>query len=208
MRHLIGPLATSAAVLWAGAALAQGADVLLNCTSCHTLGPPTQGAPSPYPDLNGQPVRYLEAQLRAYKLGERPHPQMQATAMALGEGAAAMARMYADAPSPKLELRGNPSTDEAALTLVETGDWPRGLPSCASCHALEPKARTRLSPRLHGQPRAYLARQLRAYAEGTRQSGQLGRMQVYAEKLGPDEIEALAAYYAAFGPKTDTQSGE
>ncbi|APX10573.1 c-type cytochrome [Tateyamaria omphalii] len=186
----------------------QGADVLLNCAACHAVGPDRNAgdvarAPSPYPNLNGQSVRYLDRQLWAYREGLRQHPQMQATATALGDGAGAMARMYADAPAPELTFTASPGAFADAETLVMEGDWSRGLPSCASCHALDPDDRARLSPRLHGHPAPYIARQLRAYADGTRRSDPMGRMRAYAAELTEDEMSQLADYYAAWGPETD-----
>lgn len=204
MKRLFYIASTAACLGLAQGAGGQGADILLNCVSCHTLAPdPAQGTttrmpPSPYPNLNGQSARYLEHQLRAYRLGQRQHPQMQATATALGQGAAAMARMYADAPAPRLVFREDAGDHAAAKRLVDEGDWSRGLPPCASCHALDPDDRARLSPRLHGHPAPYLSRQLRAYADGTRHSGTMGRMRAFASQLTEQEISELAAYYAAW----------
>lgn len=199
-----------AVVVGAGVAasslFAQGADVLLNCTACHTVGPvaPASDTPrplnSPYPDLNGQPARYLERQLYAYVEGLRLHQQMQATATMLGDGDAAMARLYADAPAPELVQHRAVDGLTDAVSLIEEGDWSRGLPSCASCHSLDAAERGRLAPRLHGQPQTYLAYQLRAYADGTRQSDTMGRMRAFAGQLSGDEISQLAAYYAAWAP--------
>lgn len=199
MRRRVLPLVL-AAVLPSGA-LAQSADLLLNCSSCHALTP--EAVPSLYPSLNGQPARYLERQLDAYRMGLRRHPQMQQSAIALGEGAGAMARMYADAPVPQLEQHAE--LPPAAIALVEEGDWSRGLPSCASCHGMAEAGEMRVAPRLHGQPAGYLARQLRAYADGTRQSGPMGRMRAYSERLSSQEITALADYYAAWRPARATQ---
>ncbi|MFP7673947.1 c-type cytochrome [Marivita sp. S0852] len=208
MRHVILIAATTASFGLAHGAGGQGANVLLNCTSCHTLAPDipkrelSQTPPAPYPNLNGQSARYLERQLHAYRTGLRQHPQMQATATALGDGAAAMARMYSDAPAPDLVFRENDDTHAAAQRLVYEGDWSRGLPSCNSCHARDPDDRARLSPRLHGHPASYLTRQLTAYAEGTRQSGTMGRMRAFASKLTEQEISEIAAYYAAWREDT------
>lgn len=196
------------ALIPASRAGGQGANVLLNCSSCHTVGPPLADnrPPSPYPNLNGQPARYIERQLEAYREGWRQHPQMQATATALGEGAAAMARLYADAPAPELTYTGAAGAFPDALRLITEGDWSRGLPSCASCHALDPQDRARLSPRLHGHPAPYLERQLRAYAEGTRRSDPMGRMRAYAGQLTEDEMTELARYYAAWGPLAEAEA--
>lgn len=205
MRHVSMIATTVLALILASHVGGQGADVLLNCSACHTVGSArdagqTARAPSPYPNLNGQSVRYLERQLWAYREGLRQHPQMQATATALGEGAAAMARMYADVPAPELEFNRSRNAFAQTERLVTDGDWERGLPSCASCHALNPNDRARLAPRLHGHPASYLAKQLRAYASGTRQSDPMGRMRAYSAKLTEAEITELADYFAAWGP--------
>lgn len=210
MRHVL--MSTLASLTLTGAVHGQGADVLLDCSACHTVGSSSQrGAalPSLYPNLNGQSARYLAYQLHAYRTGLRQHPQMQASATALGEGAAAMARLYADAPAPQLSYQGAPGAFPKAERLVTQGDWSRGLPSCASCHALDAEKRAQLSPRLHGHPAAYLTRQLRAYADGTRRSGHLGRMQAFSALLTEAEISELAEYYAAFkaeGPQAQTET--
>ena len=196
------------ATLAASPLSAQNADILLNCSDCHAVAPaaPVAGAPrprlSPYPDLNGQPARYLERQLYAYAEGLRLHQQMQTTATMLGDGDAAMARLYSDAPAPELQQRQVVDGLTDAITLIEEGDWSRGLPSCASCHSLDPAERGRLAPRLHGQPSTYLAYQLRAYADGTRRSDTMGRMRAFAGQLSSEEISQLAAYYAAWAPST------
>ena len=180
---------------------AQSADILLNCSACHIVGADKTARATGravYPDLNSQPARYLERQLMAFRTGLRRHPQMQQTAVTLGPGAGAMARLYADAPTPDLGMHAADADHDAAILLVEDGDWSRGLAPCASCHALDPQDRARLAPRLHGQPETYLGAQLRAYADGTRRSDTMGRMRAYSERLSADDIAALAAYYAAW----------
>lgn len=205
-------LALVVALLAASVTHAQSTDVLLNCSTCHVAAPdpeaPGTGGREIYPNLNGQPARYIERQLMAYRLGLRAHRQMEQTALALGEGAGAMARLYAGAPHPDLVFQDAREDHQTALGLVEDGDWSRGLPPCASCHALAPgNDRARLSPRLHGQPEAYLDDQLRAYADGTRASDPMGRMRAYSERLTPSEISALARYFARWTPDQDTAEG-
>ena len=197
---LLRPAAALICFALSSVATAQSTDILLNCSTCHTVNS-TEGAAGRdiYPDLNGQPARYIEQQLKAYREGLREHRQMSLTAIALGEGDGAMARLYADAPVPSLVLRDPLGAHDTALNLVNEGDWSRGLPPCASCHALNPEHdRARAAPRIHGQPEAYLGQELRAYADGTRRSDTMGRMRAFSELLTPDEITALARYYAAW----------
>ncbi len=195
MTRLFARVAALMLALWPMGAAAQSADVLLNCPACHTVGPEPHAQGLIFPDLRGQPIRYLENQLRAFVEGDRQHRQMQLTAEALDKGRGAMARMYADAPRP--DLVTEPAN--AVPDLVMQGDWARGLPPCASCHALSPGSdRSRTAPRLHGQPESYLASQLRAYAEGTRRSDPMGRMRAFAGRLNDPEIADLARYYAGW----------
>lgn len=186
-------------ILWPERARAQS-NAILDCTSCHvTSGPPPEEAAF-YPVLNGKPARYIERQLRAFREGDRHHPQMSATATALGEGAAAAARMYADLPPLRVtEPEGEPPA------LVSEGDWERGIAPCSMCHGLEEDMRAPLSPLLHGQPRGYLAQELRAYADGSRRSDPMGRMRAYASRLTEGEIGALADWYAGAREGVDVE---
>ncbi|MFD0857883.1 c-type cytochrome [Roseovarius aquimarinus] len=192
-----------------GPAFSQSDNILLDCTSCHSLS--SEASPA-YPVLNGQPVLYLIEQLDAYRTGNRAHQQMQRSALALREGGApAMARMYADAPAPELTLMGDRPEFETAMKLDAEGAWERGIPPCSSCHVSPTAERTNIdpgahaSPRIHGQSEAYLAGILRAYASGERETGGLRRMQAYAERLTDEEIAALASYLAAFKPVEQNQ---
>jgi len=61
---------------------------------------------------------------------------------------------------------------------------------CASCHGVDGKKGVPLA----GKEEAYLAEQLRAYKTGSRKNAMMNMM---AAKLGDDDINDLAAYYAA-----------
>jgi len=65
---------------------------------------------------------------------------------------------------------------------------------CAGCHGMAGEGRAEVGyPRIHGQPPAYLERQLDAYADGRRQSIVMAPL---AKRLGADERAALAAHFA------------
>jgi cytochrome c553 len=77
------------------------------------------------------------------------------------------------------------------------------IAACARCHGAEQRGpMSNLVPSLHGQPAAYLARALRAYAAGQRKSG---IMQPVAAELEREEIEKVSAYYAGLSrpPRAD-----
>jgi cytochrome c553 len=66
--------------------------------------------------------------------------------------------------------------------------------TCASCHGAKGEGNAAANfPRLAGQPQAYLARQLRAYADGSRNNAV---MTPIAKGLPADQIDSVAAYFA------------
>lgn len=67
--------------------------------------------------------------------------------------------------------------------------------TCSRCHGVLGVGRPEKdTPRLAGQPRFYLQKQLEDFAAGTRQSE---KMQPVARSLTPEQREAVAAYYAS-----------
>ncbi|MES0873250.1 c-type cytochrome [Sinimarinibacterium thermocellulolyticum] len=100
-----GALALAAA-LAAPAAFAQGdAEAgrvkASTCMGCHGI-PKYNNAYPTYrvPKLGGQPSAYLEAALKAYRSGERPHPTMHAQAASLSDqDIADIAAFLASAPA-------------------------------------------------------------------------------------------------------------
>ncbi len=66
--------------------------------------------------------------------------------------------------------------------------------ACAVCHGLVGVSVTPDAPNLAGQPAIYVAAQLRAYRSGARPHAV---MAVLAKPLSDDEIDNLAAWYAA-----------
>jgi len=99
-----------------------------------------------------------------------------------------------------------PSRDDASLLPAERlargaaiathGVPDRRIPPCQECH--DGTARPEY-PRLHGQPAPYLAQQLRLWYEGRRGGGRYAEVMqvVAAHPLEPDEIAAVAAFYAS-----------
>src|SRR5271156_1911279 len=75
-----------------------------------------------------------------------------------------------------------------------------GAIACARCHGFDGQADgSGAFPKLAGQFPQYLAKQLRAYASGTRQNA---LMQPIAKGLKDAEIDSVANYYASLRPST------
>ncbi len=65
---------------------------------------------------------------------------------------------------------------------------------CFNCHGAEGNSKNSNFPILAGQKPAYLANQLRAFRDGKRENGMMQNM---AKNLSDQEINDLAAYFAA-----------
>ena len=65
---------------------------------------------------------------------------------------------------------------------------------CAACHGVDGTSLTPLYPNLKGQKEQYLAKQIKAFRDGTRKDPMMAPM---VAALSDDDIANLAAYYAA-----------
>ena len=65
---------------------------------------------------------------------------------------------------------------------------------CAACHGADGNSASPDFPKLAGQHRDYLSKALRDYKSGARKNA---IMQGFAAALTKDDIDNLAAYYAA-----------
>ena len=90
-------------------------------------------------------------------------------------------------PSPSLD-------NSTAPRIVANGDPMRGIAPCGACHGeLDNK---RGSPRIAGQPAAYILNQLQAFASGERRNDINQQMRTIARRMTPAEMEAAARYYS------------
>lgn len=106
--------------------------------------------------------------------------------LALGLPAAALAQTSPPAGSPRL-----PSVAAPAPAPPEQPDQ---LGLCVACHGENGTARQPGTPHLGGQDEAYLAAALNAYRDGSRKAA---AMNAISNALQPDDIEALARWYAS-----------
>ena len=154
------------------------------CGLCHGLDGNSKS--DLYPQLAGQPSGYIEAQLNAFASGARRAPQMQPLAISLTpEDRRSIGAYYsAFAALPKNGTRAankryaEPSAAAAA---------------CAACHGVGLRGGISpvLAPRLAGQGKVYLARQLRAFRSGER-TDPAGLMSVVTRSLTDAQIDRLA----------------
>jgi len=114
---------------------------------------------------------------------------------------AALALPFAAALLVSLSTAQSAPTDspQPAVQIVAQGT-ANGAIACARCHGFDGQADgSGAFPKLAGQFPQYLAKQLRAYASGTRQNA---LMQPIAKGLNDAEIDSVAQYYASLQPST------
>jgi cytochrome c553 len=88
----------------------------------------------------------------------------------------------------------DPRVVEAGREIVEGADVPADM-ACERCHGAKGEGKAQENaPRLAGQPRFYLEKQLRDFVDGTRRSE---KMSPVARALSEEQREAAAAYYAS-----------
>lgn len=172
------------------------------CAACHGadgLG----NAGAGFPALAGLPALYLEQQLYSFKHGTRENAVMTGIAKGLkAKDRKVIASYYAALAVPEKPEPSPLPTGPGAL-LAANGAWGHattGLPSCNSCHGPYGLGVGNAFPRLAGQPANYIAAQLKDWQSGSRKNDPLHLMRNVAEKLSPEEIRAVAAYYAALSP--------
>ena len=204
------PLQTPTRIAWTPATLAQvasgsaqhGAFVALNCGACH--GDQGVSSSSLIPTLAGMDAAVLYKQLDDYRSGKRLWGVMNGIATALTVQDLTDVATYYSGRSVGLSSVGGEGAPQGgrslrqrdpATRLVFAGDPRRGIPPCSACHG--PGSQKLGAPGLQGQHAAYIERQLAAFAQGMRQNDINQQMRTIAKQLTPDEMHAIAVYYAS-----------
>ncbi|MGB8276103.1 MAG: c-type cytochrome [Alphaproteobacteria bacterium] len=165
------------------------------CVTCH--GKEGRSENPTFPRLAGQLDEYLEAQINAFHDHTRADPHAQAymwgiaSKPELTHGVIEEISKYYAQQKP---VPGEPAADAALAAkgkaLFANGDKKREIPECAECHGKNAEGQGPYA-RLAGQYPDYLARQLRAFRENTRENP---IMHPNALNLTDEEIDALAVY--------------
>ncbi len=167
----------------------------ITCESCHSERKLSSG--SLIPSLAGQSEAYLLESLRAYSEGDRASGIMGVAIGTLPEEALpALARYYAgQSRSERPALPADQDMLEKGRLLAEQGRPADKVPACLSCH--EKAGANPAYPKLSGQSRPYLERQLKLFKQGVRGGTSYSHLMTEAaRKLTDEDIAAAAAYFA------------
>jgi cytochrome c553 len=162
------------------------------CVACH--GVDGNSSNPVWPNLAGQHPQYIERQLDAFKKGERQDPLMSPMAAPLSEDDMADLAAYYSKQAPK-GLEADAAKLSLGQRLYRGGDASKGVAACTACHGPNGAGNpTALYPAIRGQHAAYVAKQLRAYREGARQTDPNQMMRNVAHSMSDEQIDAVAAY--------------
>ena len=203
-------LVTPTRIAWTSATLGHiaageakhGAFVAVYCTACHGEHGISQSGL--YPTLAGMDAAVIYKQLDDFRSGKRSWGAMNAIGQALSlQDFADVAANFAIQAGGLPALTGDRVPEagrslresDPAKRLVFAGDPQRGIPPCAACHG--PGGYKLGAPALQRQQASYIEEQLVGFAQGLRQNDIFEQMRIIARHLTPDEMHALAAFYAA-----------
>ena len=188
---------------------------LVTCARCH--GPAGEGDPAgAFPRLAGQSRAYLLESLRSYATGRRPSGIMQPVAVELrSETMQELARYFASIDPravPSRPAAAQPADAEAIALggrIAREGVPERAVPACHSCHDRSAALSNPLYPSLAGQPAEYLGDQLRLWQRGVRGGSAAAQIMArLADGLRPEEMEAIARYFASLPPGAPVQADQ
>ncbi|MCC8404210.1 cytochrome c4 [Paraburkholderia sp. MMS20-SJTN17] len=166
-----------------------------HCSMCHGV---LSNGQVTAPPLAGQYADVIYKEMRDFLSGQRPSAVMQPIIAARSDqDLHDLAAYYASLPraAPIEKARAGEGPDPVALRLVMQGDPQRNIAPCAACHGeIDRKG---AAPWLGGLSAVYLAAQLRAFASGERHNDINEQMRNVARQMTPEEIDAVARYYAA-----------
>ncbi len=173
---------------------------LLACTGCHGKDGRAAGD-GYYPRIAGKPAGYLLRQLRAFRDGQRPYALMTHLLAPLDdrylrEIASHFAEL--DLPyAPPPPSRADAASLRQGQALAQQGDAARGIPACQACHGPALTGVGKDVPGLLGLPVDYLNAQLGAWRTGARRAEAPDCMAQIAQRLGQQDVNALAHWLAA-----------
>ena len=182
---------------------AAGESKVAVCAGCH--GSDGNSMVPSFPKLAGLGEKYMTAQLRMIKSGERVIVEMTgildaSTDQDLQDMAAYYdSKAMAISGAQDITLVGISDPDEAldfGENVYRGGNMKTGVAACTGCHSPSGKGNNPAGyPALGGQYASYIEKQLLAYRRGERASGGNAKiMQGVATNLSDKEIKAVANY--------------
>ncbi len=175
------------------------------CIACHM--PDGNSVVPQWPKLAGQSASYIAKQLRDFKAKRRLDPTMSPQANPLSEQDIEDLAAYFSSKTPNPNS-GNPALLNKGEKVYRKGNVKMSVIACLGCHGPKGAGNKALldsikappvveAPLITSQHAMYIAKQLKAFREGSRKND-VGRiMRNLTSKMTDEEIEAVAAYTAS-----------
>ncbi len=172
------------------------------CAGCH--GADGNSEAGMFPRLAGQYPDYIVKQIRDFQRGHRANSEIMAGMAATVASVDDAKDIAAYFSKQKLAKQPIVPPDQGLVSrgqqIFEQGIPASGVYGCINCHG--PKGTGRgpeiaQFPRLVGQHKEYLVKQLTDFKAGTRKNDPAGMMSDIAKKMSDEEIGAVADYLAA-----------
>lgn len=194
-------LATAAMAANKGGDPVAGKDKAAMCGGCH--GDDGNSFVADFPRLAGQYEEYIVKQVRDFQSGNRANNDtMAGMAMTVASVQDAkdigayfekqkMAKDPLEKPNKKLVAAGE--------KLFKDGNPASGVYGCINCHGERGKGNGDVAqfPRIGGQHRDYIIKNLTDFKKGLRSNDPAGMMTAIAKKLSDNEVKAVAEYLSA-----------
>ena len=166
------------------------------CEKCH--GPNGTSASPLFPRLAGQPQAYLETQLKLFRDHSRGDPHARAYMWGIAGPLSdaeikGLAELYGKLPPTPGTPAADPALAAKGKALYDAGAVNRDIPACAGCHGQNAEGNEAI-PRLAGQHRQYLIRQLQA-VHGLARENEI--MDENAKYLNEEDIAAVTEYLSS-----------
>ncbi len=131
------------------------------------------------PNITGEPVNYLIAQLTAFKTGKREHEMMSVVTQTLDDvNIALISHWFAEQ-----KFSTSTSTDNPPQAVIE---------NCVECHGKDGIGSSEDIPHLAGESTIYLETQLKAFRSGRRDHETMSKI---AAELSDEQIRQIAQWY-------------
>ncbi|RMH11597.1 MAG: cytochrome c4 [Gammaproteobacteria bacterium] len=172
------------------------------CQGCH--GGDGNSPDATFPRLAGQYAGYIEKQVTDFQKGKRTNNDTMAGMAATVTSVQDLKDIAAYFSSKKMASKPLVAVDKKLMkqgeNLFKNGNPKTGVYGCINCHGPRGKGRSgnnSVFPRIGGQHRDYIIKQLKDLKAGTRNNDPAGMMQAIAKKLSDTEIKAVANYLSA-----------
>ena len=174
---------------------------IASCTACHGVhgeGTPKSGF---FPRLAGKPAQYLARQMQDFQDGLRHYGPMEYTVLPLTPAYMREIADYFSAQQVPYVSSPAPAVSSEVLArgeqLATHGDAALKVPACSACHGTQLTGVQPDIPGLVGLPYDYVSSQLGSWRTHTRATVAPDCMAVIANRLGPADITAVAAWLSS-----------